>query len=137
MSWFDSEVDFSVLVGKTLSAVTMAGDRSELVFETVDGESYKLHHEQDCCESVSIEDVAGDLDALVGSPILLAYESSHDETHPNAPVLDENGYGAESCTWTYYRIATMQGTVNIRWFGSSNGYYSESVSFSRISAGDV
>lgn len=33
---------------------------------------------------------------------------------------------------TFYRIATAKGQVVIRFYGSSNGYYSESVSFAQL-----
>lgn len=114
--------DFSILVGKTLAEVRRAGD-DEIYFVTVDGDEYKLYHEQDCCESVQIEDIEGDLQSLVGNPVLLAEEVAGDTGE------DEDGYG--SYTYTFYKLATIKGHVDIRWYGSSNGYYSESVSFSK------
>lgn len=96
-------------------------DRIE--FYCSDGHIYSMYHDQDCCESVSIDDISGDLNDLIGSPILMADESSSINTKLDG-TPDED---CESCTWTFYRFATVKGYVNIRWYGESNGYYSESV----------
>ena len=115
-----------VLKGKTLSHVENDNDEV-LVFTTADGEVYKMLHEQDCCESVYVESIVGDLDDLVGEEILLAEESQNlfDILKNINKVRDDDG----SHTWTYYKLATRKGYVDIRWYGSSNGYYSEEVNF--------
>ncbi len=122
MSYRDDRVDFSTLVGKTLAEVRRSGDE-ELFFTTQEGETFKMYHSQDCCESVYIEDIEGDLDSLVGNHILVAEVASKDD-----PEASESG------TWTFYKLATIKGHVDIRWYGSSNGYYSESVDFVKVSA---
>jgi hypothetical protein len=115
--------DVSVLKGKVLTDIVKT-DNEELWFYTADGEVYKMYHEQDCCESVLIEDVCGDLQDLIGSPILMA-----EEVHEDGEPLDE---WDESYTWTFYKFATNKGSVTIRWYGTSNGYYSESVDFVQV-----
>lgn len=119
-------VDFSILKGKTLTEVVVGKDNTELVFITNDGERFRMYHSQDCCESVSIDDIDGDFVDLIGSPILVAEEVVGETAQPVGWKPDPY---EESFTWTFYKLDTAKGGVTIRWFGSSNGYYSESVDF--------
>lgn len=122
-------LEITELVGKTISAIENNGD--ELIFACTTGELYKMYHAQDCCESVSIEDICGDLEDLIGVPILKAEEVSNYRPISESELQREeelNSWGG-SCTWTFYKLATIKGYVDIRWFGESNGYYSESVDF--------
>ena len=114
------------LIGKTIREIYGAEKYSyEITFITECGEVWKMYHYQSCCERVSVEDVVGDVDDLVGSPILVCEES----TNSTLPPLNER---YESYTWTFYKIATIKGWVDIRWYGGSNGYYSEDVTFKRM-----
>lgn len=117
----NERVDFDALVGKTLKAVKVGDERID--FECTDWSEYCQYHDQDCCESVYVEDVCGDIDDLIGSPILSAEEVNN---------ADAESKGRESETWTFYHLKTVKGTVTIRWYGTSNGYYSERVSFYQV-----
>lgn len=94
-----------------------------MTFKSECGTAFLFYHCQDCCETVSIEDICGDVDDLVGSPLLTAEEVSSDEFAADAPEH------YESYTWTFYRFATAKGSVTVRWLGESNGYYSEGVDY--------
>ena len=61
------ERNISELMGKTLTQIVNTTD--EIVFTTNAGEKFKLYHEQDCCETVEVEDINGELDDLIGAPI--------------------------------------------------------------------
>lgn len=115
---------FSDLIGKTLKDVKV--EKEVIIFTCADDSQFKQYHSQDCCESVEVEDVIGDIADLIGSPITLAEESTSEKN----PA--DKDYGADSMTWTFYKLATVKGYVTIRWFGQSNGYYSESVDFVKL-----
>ena len=117
------------LIGKTIvSIVGMEKGSEEITFTTLDGKQYKMYHEQDCCENVTIDDVCGDVMDLIGSPLLLAEERTSEENPPDFKDVECQ----ESFTWTFYHFATINGYLDLRWYGESNGYYSESVDFKEI-----
>jgi len=121
---WESEVKIEDMRGKVFTRVTGSVGGDQLVFEN-DTERFVFFHYQDCCECVDINDIVGDLEDLVGEPLLIAEEVSGE-----TPV-DFNEMDHESVTWTFYKFATRKGYVDVRWLGESNGYYSEGVSLGR------
>lgn len=122
-----SEAKFTDLLGKIIVEITGAEPGSERVDLRTADETFVMFHSQDCCESVEVEEVHGDIADLIGTPILLAEEAESTD----APEDWKSDYVPESATWTFYKMATVRGHVTIRWLGESNGYYSESVDFAR------
>ena len=98
-----------------------------LYFEQEDGVYFVLTHIQDCCEDVEIESIDGDLDDLIGEPLLMAEEIIK---VGGEPTLESN-------TWTFYKFATVKGYVTVRFLGWSNGYYSERVDWFYLSEDEV
>ena len=72
-------------------------------------------------------DIVGELKDLIGVPLLMAEEvtNAQDVNPPGVEVPEDQ----DSFTWTFYKIATINGYVTLSWYGESNGYYNESVSF--------
>lgn len=124
---YEKEVNFSELKGKTLKSIDINNQYGDVItFTTIDNEVFRMYHNQSCCEEVYIEDVCGELNLLLDKPILLAEEIVHEKEE------DPGKEGDEYYTWTFYRLATIEGYVTIRWYGSSNGFYSERVDFYKI-----
>lgn len=114
------------LEGLTLTSITgMIRGSSEVVFESRCGRRFRMYHYQDCCENVTIEDACGDVEDLIGHPINGAEERT---------MKGPSRY--ESSTWTFYELSTNRGSMTLRWLGTSNGYYSEHVSFEELSYQD-
>ncbi len=117
MGW-NERADFEKMAGQTIVTIEGASEGSETItFTMADGGRFVQLHRQDCCESVSVAEVVGDLDSIIGQEVMEAREHSNNDNPPEH---------AESHTWTFYTIRTNRGTVVIRWLGESNGYYSES-----------
>lgn len=113
------------LIGKTLLEIKINEHKDEIFFNCNDGTKYRMLHYQYCSERVTIDDINGNLNDLLGTPIVIAEESSNfDES--------ERSECSESFTWTFYKFATLNGYVDIKWYGESNGYYSERVDFEQI-----
>lgn len=108
-------VSFGKIV-KGVSGLHKGSD--EIVITFSDDSVFYMKHYQDCCENVSVEDIDGDLSSILGGVWIGCEESTKNDPE------DDYGIGM----WTFYTIKTSKGYVWIRWYGSSNGYYSVSVS---------
>lgn len=112
--------------GKTITGVDgleLGSGKVVITFE--DGCSLHMWHSQSCCESVSIEDIDSSVVSLDGA---IFYDL---EVYTKEGSSD---WGEE--TYTFYTLKTDRGYVWIRWFGSSNGYYSTGVSTKYCEAGE-
>ena len=117
-----------LLYGETLTSIDGAEIGSDaILFTCSDGKKFRMCHYQSCCESVSVEDIWGDISDLIGSPILMAEEVTSNENPEDVTPEKQDSF-----TWTFYKLATIKGSVTIRWYGESNGYYSESVDFEKV-----
>ena len=115
MGWYSNHVNVSEMLDQTFTSVR--ADEDTVTFQN-DKVRYVLYHDKDCCESVGVEEIIGDLEDLENLPLLIARE----DTNAEGEELNEESY-----TWTFYNFATYKGYVTIRFLGTSNGYYSEDV----------
>ena len=118
-SWasYSDRVNIDKMLGREVAEVKGLEQYSDEVHIIMtNGDVFTFHHIQCCCENVSLEEfiVTGELKGTIHR----AYESSE---------AKESGQYGGTETWTFYRIETMQGSLYMRWVGSSNGYYSEAV----------
>ena len=97
----------------------------EVIFYLDQEESIVFGHDQHCCESVNLVDF--EKQGKMEGELLYIQESSNKDNPPN-------DWGSH--TWTFYDVRTTKGLLTMRWLGTSNGYYSESVdvTFGKVNA---
>ena len=116
----DSNHRVSDLVGELIIDIKINNWENEMIFITESSGYYEMFlffHENECSESVTINDISGDLSDLIDHPLLKASVDKNNDPIP--PTYHDEG----SHLWTFYNFATEKGYVTIKWFGASNGYY--------------
>jgi len=129
------EIDFNKLKNLVFSEILGLEENSNLViFKTKCGRIFHMFHQRECCESVYIESVVGDVNDLIDVEIINSEIASSDDISINKKYKKFKNLNKKdsSFTWTFYKLATIRGYVDIRWYGTSSGYYSEKVSFVEI-----
>lgn len=118
---------FENLIGKKFDRVYQSEyDGNDAIYFENDKETFVLGHTQNCCEGVYIDDIVGDLNDLIGNELNIAecvYEYGDED------------YG--TYTWSFIKFATIKGYVDIKFHGSSNGYYSEEANVYEIKNGSI
>lgn len=109
--------------GKTIQEIRGCKKHSdEVTIKFTDGTCLKFYHQQDCCESVYLEDFDITPEWLIDSKIISVEErisrSGEEISHYDSTY---------SYTWSFYVIKTSSSTMVLRWYGESNGWYSETV----------
>ncbi len=115
---------FEQIQGKTITAVVYKEDNESLLIHLNTHVLEMIHH-KDCCETVYLADVVGEFEDLIGYPLIEVSESTVDI-----------GNSDISSTASYYNFKTVKASVQLRWVGESNGYYSETVDCYLYSTGD-
>ena len=108
-------IDVEQLKGMTITAVVYKEENESLLIH-LNTHVLEMIHNQDCCETVYLADVVGNFEDLIGYPLLEVSES--------VVCIPTR---CESATASYYNFKTVKASVQLRWVGESNGYYSETV----------
>ena len=121
-----SDVNFFELKGKTIKEINglKKGGR-EVYIRTNDG-TYKLYHQQDCCEHVRVVKVIGNVNELIGEVIF-----AEEDAGANEPDWYNESFN-DSHTWTKYVLKTENASLEFWYLCESNGYYSENISIKKI-----
>jgi hypothetical protein len=108
------KIPFESLKDKIIKNIKINTKEDEILFIDSDDKKYLMWHDQDFNERMYIENICGDLDDILNSPILFVDETIIDnkESHEK---------------FTFYRLATTKGSVTVRWCGEYNSR--SSVSF--------
>ena len=122
----DSTIKDAVFYGNSYDEQgELQGSVSAVLFTNNIDEHYAMYHEQDCCETVEVDGIYGDLVGIKGNNVV----SCDRMTFSGPNHTEKRGYYEESVTVSIYKIVYRGGEMTIKWYGESNGYYDESVGF--------
>jgi len=107
---------FEMFKGAKIVEIHGFREGSGLVTIVTDKLSVQFFHYQDCCETVRVAQVDGDIEDVIGKTIRLFEERA---------VYGESAWGLHCAT--FYALRTDGGDITWRWDGDSNGYYSVAV----------
>lgn len=117
---------FIDLEGKTITKIEgLEAGSYDVTFYCSDGSVYKMYPADDTFLygnniDIAIEEISGDVDCLIGNKVVKAEVRRSEK---------RGGTWDDPEVWTFYTLATVKGYVDIRWYGTHNGYYSAEVSF--------
>jgi hypothetical protein len=112
----------SELVGKIFVSHEVCQYKESIKFFDEYGNYYLFYHDVQCCEHVYIEDICGDLDDLMDSEILQSEMVSSEMTDED---IEKQGHKNDFGEWYFYKLATIKGSVTLRWCGISTNYSTE------------
>ena len=112
---YGNSINIKQIEDMTITAVVYDEEEESLLIHLNTHVLEMIHH-QDCCETVYLADVVGSFEDLIGYPLLEVSES-----------VVSTPTECESATASYYNFKTVKASVQLRWIGESNGYYSETV----------
>lgn len=119
--------DAEKLIGEVLESIDYSSNDDDIIlFRTKSGKTFQMYHQQDCCENVHMEDLQGNWADLVGKVVRDVTVDSGDLGEPPSDSYND------SFTRTHFRFVVDDATVISKWIGTSNGYYSEEVSFKEL-----
>ena len=127
---WNKNIPFENLKGHIFTDIKVDKDRNWIDFFSTEGRHFKMFSRRGCdFNVVTIEDICGDIDDLIGSEIIYAEESINTREDGGEPKYTEYD---ETFTWTFYKLATVKGWVDIRWYGAGDGNYSETVDICEV-----
>ena len=126
--WSNDNID--LLKGLTVKTIDAFEGGGDIMITTNCGRQFRFTHFQDCCEHVDIYSIDGDLKRLEGFRLVDVQMETVDE--PEGWADSDEAKWADSYTFTDVVFKTNAQTICVKWFGESNGYYSEGVDFEEL-----
>ena len=114
---------FNCMQNKILNNVVLNDSKNEIYFETECGEEFIMSSELVNSKHVTIEEIKGDLNSIIGNKIQNFYSKSYE----SICIEDEL-----TKITTYFNISTQKGSISLKWTGTANNELTEEVDFYKV-----